>query len=260
MRKSLVLSAAAAMGALLVLGCGSWSQDNDAAAWTRHDAAEWRITDTSPPHQRQSLATTLPSQAETELPPDASAEDYVRIAVENNPSIRSAEAKVRRLAAGVPQATSLDDPMLEVTPIGSMPETAAGAMGLMTGLRQELPFPGKLETRGRIASQDAASAQKDLQQVRLSVIAETRQAFWSYYVAARAIEVTRESQNLLSQFRQAAEAKYRANTATQQVCLRENGEGAGFCDIRQRQPNTRHTCAGLLDNHFARTLNGFDNL
>ena len=41
--------------------------------------------------------------------------------------------------------------------------------------RRKLPFPGKLETRGRIAGQIVAMAAQDLERIRLQMVADTRQ-------------------------------------------------------------------------------------
>ncbi len=152
------------------------------------------------------------------------AEDYVTLALARHPSIRSAEQKVRRLLERVPQAESLDDPNLRLTPIGDMSETAAGQVQAQSSLSQKLPFPGKLATRGRIAAQEAAIAQKELDSITLTVIGDTRRAYWSLYFAVRSIEVTEEDRTLLDQLREVAQAKYRVGTTTQQAVLRASVE------------------------------------
>ena len=158
------------------------------------------------------------------IPADVGAEDYVALALQRNPGIRAAQLKVARLQQRIAQVTSLNDPMLSISPIGDMAETAAGQATLMAGLSQKLPFPGKLEQRGRIAEQTVAAAAQDLEAVRLAVAADTRRAFWSHYAACRVIELTEQSRQLLDQFKSIAEAKYRAGTATQQDVLRASVE------------------------------------
>ena len=159
-------------------------------------------------------------------PPDPTlgARGYVEAAVRSNPRLRAARLRVRRLLARVPQVMSLDDPMLQVSPVGEMAETAAGEVQLMAGVSQKFPWPGKLEARGRIALQEAAMARADLDAARLEVTAQTLRAYWSLYAAARAIEVTRESRDLLVQLRDVAEANYRAGTAQQADVLRASVE------------------------------------
>lgn len=161
---------------------------------------------------------------EVALPETAGVEDFVLLALKRNPAVRAAEQRIHRLANRIPQVTALDDPMLRLAPIGEMAETAAGQVNVMTSISQRLPLPGKLQARGRIAEQDAAEAVQQLEEVRLRVVADTRLAWWSHYDATRAIEVTKRNRALVSQFKDVADAKFRAGTAAQQDVLRASLE------------------------------------
>ncbi|MCZ6836290.1 MAG: TolC family protein [Planctomycetota bacterium] len=159
-----------------------------------------------------------------ETPEHADVDDYVRLALDQNPAIRSAKQRVLRLTNRIPQATSLPDPMLQVTPIGEMAETAAGQVNLMAGISQRIPLPKKRETRGRVAAQDVAEAIQQLEEVRLNVEADTRVAWWSHYFAIQAIEVTDRNRSLVAQFKDVADAKFRAGAAAQEDVLRASVE------------------------------------
>ena len=173
---------------------------------------------------RAALATVARHEPHVVIPEDAAEADYVRLALERNPAIRAAQERVRRLAQRIPQAESLDDPVVRFAPFGEMAQTAAGEVGLMTSVSQTLPFPGKLTARGRIAAREVAETAQELQRTRLAVVSDTRLAFWSYYDAARAIEVSRRSRGLLTQIRDVAESKLKAGAATQQDVLRSSLE------------------------------------
>ncbi len=243
--------------ALLLSACSSSPLDDaNYRAWREHDPASWRITQAGSLHEGQTLRSRLVEAKDTT--PDSSfdltasgPEAYVRIALERNPSIRAAERRIERLGARVPQVTSLDDPMLQVAPIGEMAETAAGQVGLMSGLSQKLPFPGKLDTRGRIAEQDVAMAAAELQQTRLQVAADTRRAYWSYYFATQAIATTRHSRELLSQFHQIAQTEYKAGTRSQTDVLRASVELSNLDNelvvLTQRQATARGMLNQLMD-------------
>ncbi|MCB9848814.1 MAG: TolC family protein [Phycisphaeraceae bacterium] len=189
-----------------------------------------------------------------ELPSTGSAEAYVRLALERNPSIQTAQQRVLRLRERVPQATSLNDPMLQIAPFGEMAETAAGQVGLMTSLSQRLPFPGKLDARGRVAEQDVAIAEQDLERVRLSVIADTRRSYWSLYFAVRSIEITRKNRDLLTQLREVAQAKYRAGTTTQQAVLRASVELNNLENELITLEQRRATAVGMLNTMIDRPV------
>lgn len=158
----------------------------------------------------------------------AAVSDYVRLAMQRNPSIRAAEHRVEAARARAVQATGFDDPMLTVSPIGEMAQTASGEVGLMAGISQQVPFPGKRGARGRVADARAAIAEAALREVRLDVATRVRLAFWDHRFAVRSLEVVEESRALLEQLRGAAEAAYRSGTANQQDVLRASVELAAI--------------------------------
>ena len=200
---------------------------------------------------RAALAAVARSEPHVVIPEDAAEADYVRLALERNPAIRAAGERVRRLAQRIPQAESLDDPFVRVAPFGEMAQTAAGEVGVMTSVSQKLPFPGKLEARGRIAAQEVAEAVQELQRIRLAVVSDTRLVFWSYYYTAQAIQVTERSRDLLAQIRDVAESKLKAGTATQQDVLRASLELSNLDNeliaLRQRLITARAMLNRLLD-------------
>ena len=203
-------------------------------------------------------STSRTAGYEAVVPEQGGPEAYVRLALRRNPAIRAAEQKVRRLANRIPQVTSLDDPVVRIAPFGEMAETAAGQVSVMTGVSQKLPLPAKLDARGRIAGQAVAEAVQELERVRLEVVGDTRRAWWSFYYATRAIEVTQRNGELLSQFRDVAEAKYGVGTATQQDVLRASLEMSNLDNelivLQQRQTTARAMLNRMIDRPVASYL------
>jgi len=242
---------------MLLTGCASPFDDELYRTWQQREPNQWRLADGGATHSRTTLRTRLPRTADgestgaTDFASGAGIEQYVRAALERNPSIRAAERRVKRLGARVPQVTSLDDPMFQIAPFGDMAETAAGQVGLMTGVSQKLPLPDKLDTRGRIAEQDVAMALADLRQTRLGVVADTRRAYWSYYFTTRALETTRRSRKFLDQFKQIAEAEYKAGNRSQPDVLRASTElssvDSELITLAQRQNTARSMLNQLMD-------------
>lgn len=252
-----VTGLAAAMIALIAGGCASPLDDDLYLKWEDRDPQQWQSGDRGVTHERATLRTRLSgagadaSTVEAGFGSAAGIERYVLAALDRNPSIGAAERRVERLGARVPQVTSLDDPRLQVAPFGEMAETAAGQVGVMTGVSQKLPLPGKLATRGNIAEQDVAMALADLRQTRLRVVADTRRAYWSYYFTTRALETTRRSRALLDQFKQIAEAEYRAGNRSQPDVLRASTElsevDGELITLTQRQGAARSMLNQLMD-------------
>ncbi len=191
--------------------------------WIERDPASWGLGGSATEHRRDTL---LVAGSENQTLP-ADVEGWVAIALERHPGLRAARQRVNRLRERGPQVSSLEDPMLRVVPIGEQAQTAAGRVNLQTQLSQTLPFPGKLNTKAAMAERDAAAAEMELAAMRLEVAANVRRAYWSWRYAGRAVAVVRRDQELLQQFLQIAEAKYRAGTAEQRDVLRAQVELAG---------------------------------
>jgi len=233
------------IAAMLAAGCGSPLDDRlyDRAA----APAAWGGTSggaaagPGPTATQPSALDVLPSGPQP----------LVDLAMARNPRVLAAERRVQRLRARVPQATSLDDPVLQVAPIGEMAETAAGEVRVMTGLSQKLPFPGKRSARGAVAAAEADAAEAALAEVRLEVAAQVRRAYWSRYDAVRAVEVTERSQALLRQLYDAVEARYRAAAVPQAQLLRVGVEldslQTELLTLRQRRATAAARLNALLN-------------
>lgn len=247
----------AAAAALLAAGCASPFDDEQYHMWRQGEPPQWQLTsdaathDLTTVHSRLADAGRNHGAAAVDAAEAEGVEQYVLAALQRNPAILAAQRRVERMGVRVPQVTSLDDPMFQVAPFGEMAQTAAGEVGLMTGVSQKLPFPGKLDTRGRIARQDVAMAVAELEQTRLRVAADTRQAYWSYYFTTRALQTTQESRSLLSNLRQIAETEYKAGTRSQTDVLRAAVELSNLDNelitLSQRQATARSMLNQLMD-------------
>lgn len=208
-------------GLMWALGaCSSGPLDGPLTGVAIHDLDKTSDSELDVLRHAQS-STKEPRQANNVLLPEKpTAQNYVEAALAHNPAIVAAGQRVLRLHERIAQVTSLDDPMIAIAPFGEMAETAAGQVGVMTSLSQRLPYPGKLAVRGRIAQQEVAIAEQDVDRIRLGVIADTRRAYWNLYYAVRAIEVTQRNRDLLDRVREVVAAKLRTGSTTQESALR----------------------------------------
>jgi outer membrane protein TolC len=178
------------------------------------------------PTMPRAPAAATPSRTEepfaglVELTPDA----LVREVLARNPTLAEMAAAAQAAAARYPQVTSLDDPILGV-------QDAPGAWGsneVNGGVRidvsQKYPWCGKLALRGANAAAEARAAAEEVEDARLQLAAEAREAFADYYLAARALGVNDESLRLLGEFKQNAEARYKTGKAPQQDILQADVE------------------------------------
>lgn len=251
-RKLSACSAAAGV-ACAMSACSSGPLDGPATRFAIHDLhrvtpAELELL------QRAEPGEVVADQTPAALPESPGVEDYVQAAVQRHPAILAAEQRVMRLRERIAQVTSLEDPMFMISPVGAMAETAAGEVGLMTSLSQRLPFPGKLDNLGRIAQQDVAIAEQDLQRVRLGVMADTRQAYWSLYYAVRAIDAIERSRSLLGLVRDAVGASIRTGGASQEAALRISVELGNLESELIALRQNRTSAAAMLNSQLDRDV------
>jgi len=152
------------------------------------------------------------------------AQNLIDVVLHRNPSLTAMKETWRAALAQYPQVSSLDDPMLSY----SLAPGTFGNNDISDGhrveLSQKLPWPGKLDLRGRIARFRAAASQHDIETVRQGLIQETLQAFYDYYYVIRAIQINEENIKLLREFQRLAEVKYAAGTASKQDSLQAEVE------------------------------------
>ena len=149
----------------------------------------------------------------TDLAADASLDQMVAFAVQHHPAVAQAKARVRRMLEMVPQARALPDPKIRFS-AGSMAETAAGRVDWMTAVEQALPYPGKLRKMAAAASKEAEAAAMELESLRIMIAAQVRTAYWDYFLAAMATEITESNRTALGQVRDSVDARVSTNQAT----------------------------------------------
>ena len=156
-----------------------------------------------------------------------SVNDYVQMALANNPEIAAAQHRVAAQMEIIPQVTSLDDPTLTNTfqPFHNHSvQTAAGRGPNTLTLAQKFPWFGKRQVRGEVAEAEAQMALTKLVQAQLKVIEDVHLAYYDVYFNQKSIQITKEDQKLLTELLKFAEARYRTGKTSQQDVLRAQVE------------------------------------
>lgn len=239
---------------LLQAACGGVDQALQTRVEAAADQLSPRVDDDEAVVETATLAAVggIADSEPLEIPDEAGLAEYVRHALERNRSIRRAVRELQVSGHRVPQVTSLKDPMIEIVPpTGDMVETAAGMMDAQLGIAQEIPFPGRLAGRGRVAEQEVRMAFAELTDVRVRVVADVARAYYDYYLAHVSIDISRASELLLDQMRSVAAARYRTGSATQQDVLRAEVEIYGLINelitLEQRRATARARLNTLMD-------------
>ena len=159
----------------------------------------------------------------TDLPAPLTLSDAVRQALEKNPEIQRLHQRLRAMQAKAKQAAYLEDPEIAVqfesVPL-SHPTSLNRTDTNSIGIRQKLPFFGKLDLQEKIAIQETQVAEQELRAKEREIVSQVKMAYADLFMAERAIEITREQQEILSAISRATESRYQVGKVTQQDVLK----------------------------------------
>jgi cobalt-zinc-cadmium efflux system outer membrane protein len=158
----------------------------------------------------------------------------IHLLLERNPAILAARHSVDARRAMVTSARTLPDPSLTFETMGNLlpPTLQAGDPSSARVLRftQEIPFPGKLDLQGQIASAEADAEGWKYEQVRREAVAELKMAYYDFYLAQKLTDVVEKSKELLTQFTEISEARYKVGQGAQQDTIKSQVEVSRLLD------------------------------
>lgn len=174
----------------------------------------------------------------------------------NNPEIAAARREVDMRSARIAPAGTPPDPTLSIGYMSGFarppffPSSATPNAFRQVGVSQEIPYPGKLSLRSRIAAIDADAARWSVEDTRLQLAAELKAMYFEYQFASRSLAIVRRNREVLDQFRQIAEARFSVGQAIQQDVLKAQLEISGLIErttVLERQRDAlRARINGLL--------------
>ncbi|MGQ0811208.1 MAG: TolC family protein [Nitrospiraceae bacterium] len=174
--------------------------------------------------------------------------ELVQEALARNPELVAARKQWEAVAKRVAQARSLDDPTLSVQ-WWNAPESfnLARSENTIIGLSQKFPFPGKLALKEEVASRSADMTEQALRAKERELIARLKQAYYDLFLSHKAIQIHHEQIDLLKQFFEIANAKFRAGKGSQVDVLKAQVE---LSTLHQQLPvleQRRDTAQGKLN-------------
>jgi outer membrane protein TolC len=189
-------------------------------------------------------------------------EELIREAVENNAGLQAALKNVEARREMVVPAETLPDPTVGFLNMGDLipPTLQQGdpSSGRTFSIEQEIPFPGKLGLRGKIAGMEAEAEQWSAEQTRLQVIADVKTAYYDYFLVMKSQEIVAKDKELVHRFARIAEEKYRVGEGLQQDVLKAQVEVAKLIDrmtvLEQRRGGAVAQINGLLNRPAASPL------
>ena len=116
------------------------------------------------------------------------------------------------------------------------------------GIEQEIPFPGKLSLKENIASAEAEGRQWSHDLVHLKVMSELKQAFFDLYLIHKSMDILLKNQELLKNFEDIAESRYKVGQTTQQDVLKAQVEISKVLDRLLVQEQKKRIAEAKINN------------
>lgn len=165
---------------------------------------------------------------------DGTLDQLVQELLQKNPAILAARRAVDAKRAVVLPARTLPDPSITYENMGNLipPTLQAGdpSSARVLRLAQEIPFPGKLNLQGQIASAEADAEMWRYEEVRREAVSELKMAYYDLFLAQKLTDVVEKSRDLLLQFSEISQARYKVGQAAQQDVLKAQVEVSRLLD------------------------------
>lgn len=165
---------------------------------------------------------------------DATLASLIHLANTANPSIVAARFRLAAAQARIRPAGSRPDPMLMLgvinVPVKSLSFTDEDMTMKMIGVEQNLPYPGKLGLRQKVAALEADATAATAEGVRLGVVRDVRNAYYELSYIDAALAVAERNSNLLADIARVANGRYSAGVGMQPDVLRATLEATRLND------------------------------
>jgi outer membrane protein TolC len=145
---------------------------------------------------------------------------------QRNPELAAARREIDMRVARIAPAGAPPDPTVSVGYMSGFlrppffPSAATPDAWRQVGVSQELPYPGKLALRSRVAATEADLSRWTYEDARVRLIADLKMAYADYVLVTRTLEIVEQNKTALEQFRGIAEARFAVGKASQQDVLR----------------------------------------
>jgi cobalt-zinc-cadmium efflux system outer membrane protein len=170
------------------------------------------------------VLTTAGRATLAEPPPEDPVLDaLVSEALERNPDLLAAQARLTAAQQRIVQARALPDPMLSVgyTNDGWSPSLGKQEMTTLAFMAsQDLPFPGKRGLRSDIASVDAGQIEQQVARARRRVVADVGRAYYGLLLARELQALVDEQRETWRAIEGVVRARYAVGQGAQQDVLR----------------------------------------
>jgi outer membrane protein, heavy metal efflux system len=155
-------------------------------------------------------------------------DDVVRRVLATNPAVSNSRHTIEAQRRRIVQAGALPDPNLSVSwmgdPIPFKTQEMDPSSYRGVSLMQMFPLGGKRGLRREMARREVGAFEADQTATERRLVAEAKVAFYEFFQADKALEITNRNKARLQQLTEISEARYKVGKAMQQDVLRAQVE------------------------------------
>ena len=198
------------------------------------------------------LASPIFAQEQT---PVTSLQELLDQLESSNPEVRAARFRFEAATKRPSQVSTLPEPKLTLANVGvGQPFSRLGVSEFAyrgIGISQEVPFPGKLGLAAEEAKREADSERQNYRAIVLEKASQLKMAYYDWYFATKAIEITSKNRDLLDRLEQIARARYAVGKGIQPDVLKAQVEVSGLIQqielLQQKKLLTEARIRSLLN-------------
>jgi cobalt-zinc-cadmium efflux system outer membrane protein len=167
-----------------------------------------------------------------------------------NPSIDSAEKKMKAAIEKISQIANLDEILRQYSAFTNDAMTGIGPMKGKDPIAMKFPFPGVMALKGQVVEKEVEVARLNLEIARREATTSIRKAYWNLLYVRKAREITHEILSLLTYLEEVATTRYEAGKTSYQdvIKVRINREtlAENLKTLKERQKNVEINILSLL--------------
>jgi len=190
------------------------------------------------------------------------------VEADNKPSLKAAYEQIAVAESKVAQVNSLPDPVLSFAlssyPLDSLRTDQTPMTGNEIRIAQMVPFPGKLDAKGKLAAKKSRWFAAAYQDARLQVRQQVKDAWFRLLFQRLAIELTNRNLKILDDFIKLTETRYEVGKGLQQNVLKAHLQRSKQLDkllaLQQQEAATLAELNSLAGRETATALETPDQL
>ncbi|HIP94806.1 MAG TPA: TolC family protein [Leucothrix sp.] len=138
----------------------------------------------------------------------------IKIAVDNNPTLKSKKLAWQSLIQQYPQAVALKDPKLTYTEALYPIETRLGSQDRVLALSQQLPYRGKRALKGEIVKKEIQIAKVNYDKASRDLVVSLKKSFYELVYLENAIKLSMQNKAVLERITKIATTDYASSSST----------------------------------------------